>query len=229
MPKIVIPDQFVGEYKAADHDSKNDLVEAGNALKQKGKTVDAIAERIHKAGWSQELSTWFAGVLVERDEPIELTLSSPVPIAPNPVDLAKEKADNDKMVGGFLAFLGTVWSLLWPFFGIKDTGPTLLCLVVGIAILWEGFARIAVSKGLSRLHGVCAFFMWVFGTAINVFWGMMTAGLQSENVEEYRTMILVTWVLIPPALTWLLFWLVLNASARSKAKKDAAKAQGVSA
>lgn len=111
-----------------------------------------------------------------------------------------------------LALLATAWIIAWPWIGI--TGPTapLFAALAGIAVMWEGFARIAKSRGHSRVHGAAA--LTVFLTYHAIFFWRISIG----KGEELRTCYLALNTILPPALPWLVFWSNLSSKTYSSFK-----------
>ena len=112
-----------------------------------------------------------------------------------------------KKTGLILALLGTLWLGAWPFLGFGAGPGSLLAVVIGIGLLWEGFGRLALAKGLPRLHGAFALTVLAVHILLRVIWAAPTHGFQAQEVEAHYFAIALSYVIVPVGLSWLLFYL----------------------
>ena len=108
--------------------------------------------------------------------------------------------------GLILALLGTAWLGAWPFLGINGGPGALLCVMLGVGLLWEGFGRLAMSRGLPKLHGAWAISALFAHVALYMVWVRVTQ-FQGPLVQAHYTEIVLSYLIVPPGLSWLLFWL----------------------
>ncbi|MBX3118476.1 MAG: hypothetical protein KF784_05385 [Fimbriimonadaceae bacterium] len=219
MAKIELPERFRKEYQSSSADDINDLASATAALKAKGKSMAEIAAKIAQAGWSPEFANWYADVLLKNDEEFELILPAPQFFPLTPPDPAQQKEDAARSIGTILGAVATIWLMGWAFSGIEELGIRLGILIVGIGLLWEGFARLAVSRSLSRLYGVVSMVVIAALLGLGIFWASLTEGLPREEIEGYAIGFKFMQAMVPTGISWLVFWLATNSAMRRKAVK----------
>ncbi len=218
MALVEIPERFRQLYKAASAEDVSDLASAARSLKHKGKSAGEISARIMEAGWDAEFASWYAQVVFDNSESVELM----IPIAPtyspayNP---EAEKAQAAGSTGALIAGIGTVWLIALQFLKIDDLLPSLICIFVGLAFMWEGFARIAASKGLSRLFGACASLVLICSLALTFVLIPLVRAMDKESLETYYVPLLAVAALLPTGSSWLVFWLATNSAMRKKQAK----------
>jgi len=204
--------------RAASAEEMEDLATATAALKAKGKAADEIASRLEQAGWSRDFSTWYAQLAVSNADEIRLVEANA-----GGKDLEAKRA-GQRMTGIVLATLGTLWTALGPLVpGVKDFA--VLAAILGIGLLWEGFSRLALSKGLSRLHGICAITVLIVDFVIFYFFLMPLKSSRMLSSSEDRSVeytgILAAAIILPAGLSWLMFRLSIDQEER-KLRKAAA-------
>jgi hypothetical protein len=216
---IEIPTQFVRAYRAAGPEDLADLASAGQALKAKSLTSQQIADRIMEAGWEKPFAEWYAKVVVSQEGDFKLV--EPVAVAHVQTSAHQDdsKRESNRRVGTILAVIASIWLAVRIFLEV-DQNVGLVLGIVGLALLWEGFARLALSKGLGRLHGAWA--MTALFVHVGLFFGWVAiigpVGPGDTTTQDLRPAINMTYIVLPVGLSWLLFRLSTDGALKKKAK-----------
>jgi len=81
--------------------------------------------------------------------------------------------------------------------------------------LWQGFAFLAAALGLSRLHGAWAIAIMPIHFALFAYWGAVTH-FQELAIERHQPGINLSYMILPPGASWLLFGIGIWAMRRKQ-------------
>lgn len=205
MATVELPPQFKSSYTAATQENKTDLSLSGKKLKDQGLSAEEIAERITNAGWDKEFALWYAQSILSQEGDVQIAIPAAYP-RPQ-LDQADDKRKAAAKSGPIIAIIATLWVMAYPFVSIATGLPSLVLGIIGIGLLWEGFARLAYGKGLGRLHGACSVTILIVNIALSAFWVTQTQGFRGDLAEEFQSSILMTATIFPIALAWLMFFI----------------------
>ncbi len=146
---VVAPPQYVPELQIASPDDIADLESATAQLAGKGLSADQVAARIVEAGWSEDLSSWYAGEVVTAGGLLQIKLSLVDPVSNYPRPENPDEKLNQfyrfswayRALATLLLFGGLVMGLaLWAQSTSTDTNstiPTNSSLFI-VEIIWCG-------------------------------------------------------------------------------------------